>query len=59
MEVRADDGVRDRTAGPAGPAGDPLSLQGLSIELETPADAHRSGNSVYTCVLRSAFSIGC
>lgn len=37
----------------------PLSLQGTDIELDTPADVHRSGNSIYTCLVMSAFSVGC
>ena len=44
-----------------GPAGrpDPLSLQGIDIGPETPADLYRSGNSIYTCVVMSGFSVAC
>lgn len=37
----------------------PLSLQGIDLDWETPADVYRSGNSVYTCIARSGFSMGC
>lgn len=37
----------------------PLSLQGLELEPETPADTYHSGNSAYTCIARSGFSMGC
>lgn len=50
---------RGRPLRPGGASSDPLSLQGLCIDLETPADTYHSGNSVYTCVLMSGFSIGC
>lgn len=36
-----------------------LSLQGIELGIDTPSDLHRSGNSVYTCLARSAFSMGC
>lgn len=51
------------TIAPAPPATEttprPLSLQGLELELETPADTYHSGNSAYTCIARSGFSMGC
>lgn len=36
-----------------------LCLQGIELAVDTPAAEHRSGNSVYTCLARSAFSMGC
>lgn len=41
------------------PVADPLSLQGLEIELETPAAVYHSRNSVYACVPTSALSRAC
>lgn len=38
---------------------DTLSLQGLEVEVETPAQVYRSDNSTYACVVRSAHSIAC
>lgn len=40
-------------------AGRVLCLQGIELAVDTPAAEHRSGNSVYTCLARSAFSMGC
>jgi hypothetical protein len=37
----------------------PLSLQGVELIVDTPADTYRSGNSVFTCLARSGFSMGC
>lgn len=36
-----------------------LSLQDLELDLEIPADTYHSGNSVYICIARSGFSLGC
>ena len=40
---------------------DALDLQDLEceIEIETQADIYRSDNSVYACVVTSAYSIVC
>lgn len=36
-----------------------LSLQGLEIEVEAQAEVYHSDNSIYACVVTSAFSIAC
>lgn len=36
-----------------------LTLQDLEIEIETQADVYRSDNSVYACVVTSAYSLTC
>lgn len=38
---------------------DTLHLQELDVEDELPADVYRSDNSVYACVLTSAYSLVC
>lgn len=40
---------------------DTLTLQDLEIEIEieTQADVYRSDNSVYACVVTSAYSLTC
>lgn len=43
---------------PSMPSG-PLSLQGYDVEVETPADVYHSGNSTYTCLAMSGFSVAC
>lgn len=50
-----------RQSQPAEPADsiDPLRLQGLDVIVETPADVYRSGNSIYTCIAMSGFSMNC
>jgi hypothetical protein len=31
----------------------------VELIADTPADTYRSGNSVFTCLARSGFSMGC
>jgi hypothetical protein len=31
----------------------------VELIVDTPADTYRSGNSVFTCLARSGFSMGC
>ncbi|WP_394276284.1 hypothetical protein [Luteococcus sp.] len=38
---------------------DPLSMQWVDLEIDTPSDLYGSGNSMYRCVATSNFSIAC
>ncbi len=58
MQINASAATIGPTSPATAPPPRPLSLQGLELELETPADTYHSGNSAYTCIARSGFSMG-